>query len=153
MSVRQPERPAPGEGPAWLSDDPIKEIFGPPQREVLVLRRIDLWSALKVSLALYLCLFVVFLAVLGVAWVLARQSGALDNFENFMATAGFDGFRLKDGEILRITAVVGPIFVVLASLVTVAGVALFNLVARLVGGVEVTVAEGEGLGRRRPLEL
>ena len=153
MSVRQPGRPAQGEEPAWLGDDPIEEIFAPREREVLVLRRVDLWSALKVSLALYLCLFVVLLAVLGAGWVLARQSGALDNFENFMATAGFDGFRLKDGEILRITAVVGPIFVVLASLVTVAGVALFNLVARLVGGVEVTVAEGEGPGRRRPLEL
>jgi hypothetical protein len=153
MSVRRPERPAQGEEPAWLSDDPIEEIFGPPRREVLVLRRIDLWSALKVSLALYLCLFVVALAVLVVVWVLASYSGALESFESFMATSGFDGYRLDGGLALRIIAVVGPIFVVLASLFTVAGVALFNLVAHLVGGVEVSVAEGGGPGRRRPLGL
>jgi hypothetical protein len=35
--------------------------------------------------------------------------------------------------------------VVLTSLATVAGVALFNLVSRLVGGVEVTVTDGDAL--------
>jgi ethanolamine transporter EutH len=139
--------------PAWFGGDPIEEIFGGREREVAVLRRIDLWSALKVSLALYLCLFVAFLGVLVAVWMIARQSGAVDSFENFMATAGFDGFRVKDGEVLKISAVVGPIFVVLASLVTVAGVALYNLVARLVGGVEVTIAEGDGPGKRPPLDL
>jgi len=44
---------------------------------------------------------------------------------------------------LRMTAVIGPIVVVLASLATVVGVAVFNTVARLFGGVEVTVADGD----------
>jgi hypothetical protein len=40
-------------------------------------------------------------------------------------------------------AVIGPILVVLGSLVTVAGVAVFNTTTRLFGGVEVTVSDGD----------
>jgi hypothetical protein len=39
------------------------------------------------------------------------------------------------------TAVIGPIVVVLASLATVTAVAVFNAVSRLFGGVEVTVSD------------
>ena len=129
----------------WLDDD-VDDLFGPPEHKLLVLRRIDLWSALKVSLVLYFCLFLVFVTIGTGLWVLARYTGALASFEHLMAQLGFDGFHLKDGEILRATAIIGPILVVLASLATVAGVALFNVVSRLVGGVEVTVSGDTGAG-------
>jgi hypothetical protein len=133
----------------WL-DDEVGDIFGPPERKLLVLRRVDLWSALKVSLALYLCLFVVFLATGVGLWLLARQGGVVGSLENTLEIYGGykrNSFHFEDGVILRTAAVLGPIFVVLASLATVAGVALFNLVSRLVGGVEVTVSD-DGLPRR-----
>jgi hypothetical protein len=132
----------------WLDDD-VDDIFGPPEHKLLVLRRIDLWSALKVSLLLYFTLFVVFLTVGVGLWLVARHGGALGNLEKLIEELGGykpGSFHFRDGVILRMTAVIGPIFVVLASLATVAGVALFNVVSRLVGGVEVAVSGDTGAG-------
>jgi hypothetical protein len=130
----------------WLKDDPdIEVVKSRPERCTVVLRRIDLWSALKVSLALYLSIFVVFLAGSVVLWLGARSAGLIGNIENLVEESGFadnDTFHLKGPEILKMTAVIGPILVVLGSLVTVAGVAVFNAMARLFGGVEVTVSDG-----------
>ena len=128
----------------WLRD-PEVEVIKKPERRTVILRRIDLWSALKVSLALYLCVFVVFLAGAAVLWLGARSAGLLDNVEHWVEVLGFADehtFHLKGPEILKMSAVIGPIVVVLGSLATVAGVGVFNLMARLFGGVEVTVSDG-----------
>jgi hypothetical protein len=77
-------------------------------------------------------------------WVVARQTGFLSDVESLIEDLGLyvDGsYHFRDGYILRMTAVVGPIFAVLAALLTTAGVAIYNLVARLTGGLEVTVKE------------
>jgi Transmembrane domain of unknown function (DUF3566) len=154
MSARWPDRLGTEAGltdggerrAAWLDDD-VEDLFGPPERKLLVLRRIDLWSALKVSLVLYLSFFMVFLATGVGLWQAARHGGGIDNAENLIqelcCTPG--SFHFDGDQILRLAAVLGPIFVVLASLATVAGVAVFNLVSRLVGGVEVTVSDGDAL--------
>jgi hypothetical protein len=131
----------------WLRDDPDVEVVkSRPERRAVVLRRIDLWSALKVSLALYLSIFVVFLAGSVVVWIAARQAGLLANVEHLVEDLGFADngtFHLKGPEILKMTAVIGPIVVVLGSLATVAGVAVFNVMSRLFGGIEVTVIDGD----------
>ncbi len=158
MSVHWPERTRASEAvraegiDGWLGlDDEVGDIFAPRRRTLLVLRRIDLWSALKVSLALYLSLFVVFLTIAVGLWVLARHTGAIGNVESIVANLWMnpeESYKFPEGDILKMTAVIGPILVVLASLATVAGVALFNLVVRLVGGVEVAVTDGEDLPGR-----
>lgn len=136
----------------WLKDDPDVEVTkSRPERRMVVLRRIDLWSALKMSLALYLCVFVVTLAGGTLLWIAARKAGAIGNLENLIEDLGgyVEGsYHFKDGFILRMAAVIGPIVVVLGSLATVAGVAVFNLMSRLFGGLEVTVADSDDLGPR-----
>jgi hypothetical protein len=129
----------------WLRDPEIEVGTARPERHTVILRHIDLWSALKVSLALYLSIFVVFLAGAVVLWFGARSAGLIGNIENLIEDLGFADngtFHLKGPEILKMTAVIGPIVVVLGSLATVAGVAVFNAMARLFGGVEVTVSDG-----------
>ena len=124
-----------------------------PSRRVEVLRRIDPWSTLKVSLALYLCVFVAGLAVGVALWYAGRETGVIGNFESIVEDLGLAGegsYRLKGGEILVISAVVGPILAIMASLATVLGAALYNVAARLFGGLEVTVQDGDELGRRPP---
>jgi len=128
----------------WLRDDPdVAVVTTRPERRALVLRRIDLWSALKLSLALYTCVFVVaFVGGMGV-WMAARHMGGLGYIERQVEVYGFADngtFHLRGMEVLKFSAVVGPILVVLGSLATVAGVAVFNAMARLFGGVEVTVS-------------
>jgi hypothetical protein len=138
-----------GRGPDWPPEEGVDPVWRP-ERRVQVLRRIDPWSALKVSLVLYLCLFVVFLGVGVVLWIVGREIGAIGNLEGLIEDLGLyaeDSFRFKDGEILVLSLVIGPILVVLAALATVAGVALFNLAARLLGGVEVTVQDDDPGGR------
>ena len=131
----------------WLRDDPDVEVGkSRSERRTVVLRRIDLWSALKVSLALYSSIFVVSLVGLVLLWFGARSAGLIGNVESLIEDLGFADngtFHLKGPEILKMTAVIGPIVVVLGSLATVAGVAVFNAMTRLFGGVEVTVSDGE----------
>ena len=135
----------------WLKDDPDVEVIRRPERRTVILRRIDLWSALKVSLALYLSIFAVVLVGGLLAWLGARQAGLLGEIEHWVEVLGFADqgtFHLQGPEILKLTAVIGPIIVVLGALATVAGVAVFNGMARLFGGVELTVSDGDDLGPR-----
>jgi hypothetical protein len=140
-------RPATSQLPLgdWLRDEPDVEVVkARPGRRTMVLRRIDLWSALKLSLALYSCILVVTLTAGTLVWIGLRHAGVIGNIENLIEDLGgyVEGsYHFKDGFILRMTAVIGPIVVVLASLATVAGVAVFNTVSRLFGGVEVTVSD------------
>ena len=130
----------------WLRDPDAEAVNSRPERRTVILRRIDLWSALKVSLALYLSIFVVSLVGMVVLWFGARSAGLIGNIETLIEDLGFADngtFQLKGPEILKMSAVIGPIVVVLGSLATVAGVAVFNAMTRLFGGVEVTVSDGE----------
>jgi hypothetical protein len=129
----------------WLRDPDFEVVKPRPGRRTVTLRHIDLWSALKVSLALYFSVFVVFLVGAILLWFGARSAGLIDNIEMFVEDLGFAGegtYQLKGPEILKMTAVIGPIVVVLGALATVAGVAVFNGMARLFGGVELTVSDG-----------
>jgi hypothetical protein len=132
----------------WLRDPDVEAIKGRPERRTVVLRRIDLWSALKVSVGLYLSIFLVFLLGAVAVWFGARSAGLIDNIETLVEDLGFareDSYRLKGPEILKMSAVIGPILVVLGALATVAGVAVFNGMSRLFGGVELTVSDGDDL--------
>jgi hypothetical protein len=153
-----PERPVTTPPPLgdWLKDPEVEGIKNRPERRTMILRRIDLWSALKVSLALYFSIFVVFLIGAVLLWLAARSAGLIDNIETLVEDLGFAGegtYQLKGPEILKMTAVIGPIVVVLGSLATVAGVAVFNAMSRLFGGVEVTVSAGDDLPTRRSRTL
>jgi hypothetical protein len=114
------------------------------ERRVQVLRRIDPWSVLKVSLMMYLFLLAVGIVVGSGLWVIGRQTGVLANIENLLEdlVLGTPGsYHLRGGEVLFYAAVVGPMLAVVAALVTTAGAAVYNVVARLTGGLEVTVKE------------
>jgi hypothetical protein len=114
------------------------------ERRVQVLRRIDPWSVLKVSLVMYLCLLAVALVVGAGLWVVGRQTGVLAHLETLMEdlVLGTPGsYHFKGVEVLFYVSVVGPILAVVSALVTTAAAAVYNLVARLTGGIEVTVTE------------
>ncbi len=139
---RYPWQDEDGGAPAGGEAPPTYRPGG--ERRMQVVRRIDPWSALKVSLVLYLCFFAVALVVGTGLWVVARQTGILADIESLIEDLGLyvDGsYHFRDGYILRVAAVVGPILAVLAALLTTAAVGVYNLVARLTGGLEVTVKE------------
>ena len=57
-----------------------------------VIRKVDPWSVLKVSILFYLCIFVVVLVAGIVLWLVAAGLGVISNVENFIG----DLFALTD---------------------------------------------------------
>lgn len=144
--ARWPADPDDGAGAGgsdWLDEPTSRPPVRGSERRIQVIRRIDPWSVLKFSLVLYFSVFLVFLAAGVGLWLAASAGGMIDNFEGLIEELAYppDVYHANPDYILRTVAVVGPILVVLASLATVVGVALFNLAARLIGGIEMTVSD------------
>lgn len=107
-------------------------------------RRVDVWSVLKVSVCFYLCALIVMLAAGIIVWTVADSVGAITSIENFISQLLNDKkgqFQFLASEILRAATLLGLVVVCLMTIFTVLAAALYNLFADLVGGVEVTVVE------------
>lgn len=105
-----------------------------------IIRRIDPWTVLKVSLVFNAIAALIFVLGTWVMWSLALRRGiperVVDIFESLTLTITIEGelyFR-----IVVLLAIVGAI---LATAFMTLGAVLYNLIADLVGGVEVAVLE------------
>lgn len=106
------------------------------------IRRIDLWSVLKVSICFYLCSLVVLLTAGIILWYSADTLGVVHNVEKFVGDLANDkGFKFLPGEILRAATLLGLVFVCLATVMGVLATAFYNLFSDLIGGIEITVSE------------
>ena len=115
-----------------------------------LVRHIEPWSVLKVSLILYFCAWVVMLFVGVTLWNLAVNSGLVSNVENFVVELfALESFKINADQIFRIAAVGGLVMVLAGSGLTVLGAVLFNLISDVTGGVRLTVVEEE-TARPRP---
>ena len=115
-----------------------------------LVRHIEPWSVLKVSLIFYFCAWVIMLFVGLTLWNLAVSSGLVDNVENFAVELfALESFTINGDQIFRIAAVGGLVLVVAGSGSTVLGAVLFNLISDVTGGVRLTVVEEE-TARPRP---
>jgi hypothetical protein len=107
-----------------------------------ILRHIDPWSVLKISLAFYACVFVVFMVAGTVLWQIALHNGLIHNLENFFGKIGFfDNFTFNGGVIFKTCAIGGSILVVAGALFNVLMSVLFNLISDVFGGIRVSVLE------------
>ena len=106
-----------------------------------IVRRIELWSVLKVSLLFYACVYVVTLLSGVLLWGFAYSAGLIDNFESFMADVGFDDFRFYGDEIFRRAAIIGAVLVLAGGVLTVLATALINVISELTGGIRFVVIE------------
>jgi hypothetical protein len=106
-----------------------------------VVRRIELWSVLKVSLLFYFCMYLVALAASALLWGFAYSAGLIENFESFMADIGFDDFQFFGDQLFKEVAIVGAILVVAGALLTVLAIALVNVISEVTGGVRFVVIE------------
>jgi hypothetical protein len=107
-------------------------------------RRIDVWSVLKVSVCFYLCALLVFLSAGIILWTIADSVGVIGNIQDFISELLDDKkgqFHFLSLEILRAATLIGLVLVCLLTVLTVLAAAFYNLFADLVGGVEITVVE------------
>ena len=115
-----------------------------------LVRHVEPWSVLKVSLVLYFCAWAIMLFVGVTLWNLAVNSGLVADVESFVVELfALESFKINADQIFRVAAVGGLVLVLAGSGLTVLGAVLFNLISDVTGGVRLTVVEEE-TARPRP---
>lgn len=124
-----------------------------PRRVRVTIRRVSPWSVLKVSLVIYFCLLLVALVGMAILFAVLDSAGVIDSAEEFLTVIwggsevatgpGQPGttFEVDFGFVMRILFLVGVVSTALWCAFTVFLAFLYNLIADLLGGVEVTLVE------------
>jgi hypothetical protein len=145
-----PERPA--QEPASRPAAPTSRIqvgtrHKGPVRASMQIRRIDPWSALKVSLVLSVALFFVWMIAVAFLYLVLGGMGVWSklnsNVGDLLTSAGGQtgGELVSSGTIFGGAALIGLVNIVLLTAMATVGAFIYNLTTDLVGGVEVTLAD------------
>ncbi|MEO6987060.1 MAG: DUF3566 domain-containing protein [Aquihabitans sp.] len=113
-----------------------------------VIRRIELWSVLKLSLVLLTCLYLTVLATLVVVWGVAYSSGQIENLQKFLADVGLENYRFYGDRMFKACAAIGAVGVLAGTVLAVLTTALINLISEITGGIRVVVIEEDPPRRR-----
>lgn len=112
------------------------------RRGRLAIRKFDPISVFRFSLVFQFCAMLIGLLAVGLIYVALRAIGVLGNFEEFMAKfTTSDSFSVSGGKILFYGFIIGCIWTVASTIVLTFGAFLYNLIADIVGGVELIVVE------------
>jgi hypothetical protein len=114
----------------------------PLRRTRLVVRKIDPWAVLKFSLVFYFCMLVIALLATGIIFVLLKSFGVIANIESLFRSLELD-VRITGGALFKWMFLIGLLGSVVASAITVFMAFLYNLIADVVGGIEIMVSERE----------
>lgn len=106
-----------------------------------VVRRIELWSVLKISLVFNTVMLGVALAVVALLWGLANTTGLIDDLEGFLRDSGFEDFRFQGDRMFQQVAFVGAVMALTLTVFTVLATALLNLISEITGGIRFIVIE------------
>ena len=118
-----------------------------------VLRHIEPWSALKVGLIFYTCVWGLSTIAVRILWNTAEDAGTIQKVESFIEDLfALEVFEFDSEQILRIFFLGGLILVVGGTAITVVLVVLFNLISDLTGGVRFTMIEEETAVRKIKLK-
>ncbi|OBH21401.1 MULTISPECIES: DUF3566 domain-containing protein [Mycolicibacter] len=115
-----------------------------PVRASMQIRRIDPWSALKVSLLLSTALFFVWMIAVAVLYVLLGAMGVwskLNSNVGDLLTNNSAAELVSGSSIFGGAALIGLVNVVVLTAMATLGVVIYNLSTDVVGGVEVTLAD------------
>ncbi|BBY33700.1 hypothetical protein BST33_11760 [Mycolicibacter minnesotensis] len=115
-----------------------------PLRASMQIRRIDPWSALKVSLLLSAAMFFVWMVAVAVLYVALGAMGVwskLNSNVGDLLTNNSAAELVSAGSIFGGAALIGLVNVVVLTAMATLGVVIYNLCTDVVGGVEVTLAD------------
>jgi hypothetical protein len=144
-----PERPIPEPvgRPAATGRVQVGTRHKGPVRASMQIRRIDPWSALKVSLVLSVALFFVWMIAVAFLYLVLGGMGVWSKLNNnvgdLLTSAGGQtgGELVSSGTIFGGAALIGLVNIVLLTAMGTVGAFIYNLTTDLVGGVEVTLAD------------
>ena len=117
-----------------------------PVRASMQLRRIDPWSALKVSLLLNVALFFVWMIAVAFLYLVLGAMGVWNKLNSNVGdlltnSSGGGGDLVSAGSIFGGAALVGLVNIVLLTAMATIGAYIYNLSTDIVGGIEVTLAD------------
>ncbi|MCC6226946.1 MAG: DUF3566 domain-containing protein [Microthrixaceae bacterium] len=109
-----------------------------------LIRHIDPWSVLKLSLLLFLCLWVIVMIAGVIVWTVATSTGTIDKIESMVNTLlGQSNFRFNGDFLFRQMGIIGMILTLAMTAATTVMAVVFNLISDIIGGVWITVIEEE----------
>lgn len=109
-----------------------------------VIRHIEPWSVLKISLFFYACLWVILLVAGVMIWGVADSSGTIGRLESlFVELFSLEEFTIDAGQVFRGYALAGLALAIAGTTFNVLMCLLFNLISDLTGGLRVTMIEEE----------
>jgi len=111
------------------------------RRARLVVRKVDPWSVLRFSLLFYFCILLVMLLGSAIIFGLLKAFGVISSLEQFLNDVTVNSVKISGGTIFKWLFIVGILGTVVWSALTVLGAFLYNLIADVVGGIEVSVSE------------
>lgn len=118
-----------------------------------IVRYIEPWSVLKISIIFYLCLWLIFLLAGVLLWSFAASSGTLESIEDLVEQL----FALDPDEEFWSGSTIFRSYAIGSLVLAVAGIALnvllcvmYNLISDLIGGVRMTMIEEESARFRPP---
>jgi Transmembrane domain of unknown function (DUF3566) len=121
-----------------------------PRRVRHTIKKVDLWSALKISLCFYVCEMAVAVTAIAFLWLIADGFGIIGSVEKFVGDLlSSKDFKFLSAEMLRGTILVGLVLVAIQVVATVLACAFYNLFAELFGGIEVTVIQEDAPAGKR----
>ena len=109
-----------------------------------IIRHIEVWSVLKVSILFFACLWAVFLIAGFMIWGVAESSGTVGKLETLITELfALDTFTFDGRQIFRGYALGGLVLAIAGSTLNVLMCLLFNLISDLTGGIRITMVEEE----------
>jgi hypothetical protein len=112
----------------------------PVVRRKVMVRHVDPWSVLKLSLIFYFCLLLVVMLGVAVFWSVVNRLGIIEDALGFLLELNLE-VTINAGNIGRAIFLVGLLNVALFSGINVFLAFLYNLVSDLLGGLRLTLAE------------
>ena len=117
----------------------------------LTVARVEPWSVMKFSFVVSLVAFVILFVAVSVLYGALSSLGVFEslqkvvtNLTSSQSSAGVNAAKWwSASRILGYTALLGSLNIVLITAMSTIGAVVYNLTARLVGGVEVTLRETE----------
>ena len=110
------------------------------RRARLVIRKIDPWSVLKFSLLFYFCLLLIMLLGSAIIFAILKAFGVVANLEQLFASLELK-VKISGGAIFKWLFIVGILGTIVWSAISVFAAFLYNLIADVVGGIRITLAE------------
>lgn len=113
------------------------------RRGRLAIRKLDPISVFRFSMVFYFCTMLVMLLAAGFIYAALRAVGVVTNLEQLVGELIRSDFKIAGFRLFLLSFVAGSIWTVIASIVTTFAAFLYNLIADVVGGVEMIVVERE----------